>query len=113
MQNAPTAKAVLGLQHEVDFGHYGRFLGRVVGQYNSGFWSDFTHTGTFQSAYWKADLTLTYTPEVGNWSVQGFVNNVTNRATFMGTGQNAAPLPGSGVLAPPRTFGVRLSASWY
>jgi iron complex outermembrane recepter protein len=113
MQDAPALKAVLGLQHGIDLGGRGYLMGGASMQYNSGFWSDFTHSGTLQSRYWKADLLLTYSPAQSNWNLQGFVNNVTNKATFSGTGANAPPLPGSGLLLPPRTFGLRVTTSWH
>jgi iron complex outermembrane recepter protein len=112
MQDAPNVKAVLGPEQGIDLGSAGHLVAGVSAQFNSGFWSDFTHSGTYQSRYWKADALVTYSPAIGNWSLQGFVNNLTDKAVFSGTGANAAPLPGSGLLLPPRTYGIRFTASW-
>lgn len=112
MEDAPDLKAVLRLQHSTNLRGKGDLLERVSTQYNSGFWGDFTHTGTWLGSYWKTNLSLTYLPEVGRWSLQAFVNNVGNVATLNGAGVNAPPLPGSGALAPPRTYGLRISSHW-
>lgn len=112
MEDAPDLKVVLRLQHATDFGSHGDLLERVSTQYNSGFWGDFTHTGTWLASYWRTDVSLTYLPAVGNWSLQAFVNNVGNVATLDGAGVNAPPLPGSGALAPPRTYGLRVRTHW-
>src|SRR3546814_15364487 len=86
-------------------------VGRVSAQYNSGFLSSYLHQGTFQRAFTRTDLSLTYTPDVGNWNVQAYVNNIENSAVFGGIGPASPGSPGAGPLSPPRTFGLRLSRS--
>lgn len=112
MENAPDVKAVLRLRHSTDLGSKGGLLEQVSTQYNSGYWGDFSHSGTWMSSYWKANASLTYLPDVGHWSLQVFVNNLGNVAILDGAGVNAPPLPGSGNLEPPRTYGVRISTRW-
>lgn len=112
MASAPVLNVVMGLQHALDLGSAGRLTGRVSTQYNSGFWSSFLHQGTFQKAFTRTDLLLTYTPDAGKWSLQGYINNVENSAVFGGIGPTSPGQPGTGPLSPPRTFGVRLSIDW-
>src|SRR3546814_1348137 len=70
MASAPVLTVVAGLQQGFDLGSSGHLVGRVSAQYNSGFWSSYLHQGTFQRAFTRTDLSLTYTPDVGNWNVQ-------------------------------------------
>lgn len=112
MANAPVLNVVLGVQQGFDLGSSGSLVGRVSTQYNSGFWSSFLHQGTFQKAFTRTDLLLTYKPNAGNWSLQAYVNNVENSAVFGGIGPTAPGRPGSGPLSPPRTFGLRLTLGW-
>lgn len=113
MANAPVLSIIGGLQHELDLGDHGSLLGRVQSQYNSGFWGQFSHNGTFQRRYARADLSLTYSFPQSDLKVQAYVDNVTNKAVFTGLGANSTP-GGSGVgfLDAPRTYGVRVSTSW-
>ena len=112
MANAPVINVVAGLQQGFDLGSRGRLVGRVSTQYNSGLWSSYQHEGTYQRSYTRTDLSLTYTPDVGNWNVQAYVNNLENRAIFGGIGSAGPGVPGAGPLAPPRTAGLRLSLGW-
>lgn len=112
MASAPVLNVVVGLQQELDFGSSGRLTGRVSTQYNSGFWSSFLHQGTFQKAFTRTDLLLSYTPNAGSWSIQGYINNVENSAVFGGIGPTSPGQPGTGPLSSPRTFGLRLSIGW-
>ena len=112
MANAPRINAVVGLQHEIGLGKHGSLLGRVQTQYSSGVWENFAHEGTLQTAYSKTDLSATYALPDGRWKVQAFINNVGNEATFTGLGPTKAGQPGVGFLDAPRTYGLRLIASW-
>lgn len=65
-----------------------------------------------QSAYTKVDLSLSYLPVDANWSVEAFMNNVTNEEIKSDQGRwNNNPVPNF-MWQDPRTFGVRLKVSF-
>src|SRR3546814_14400858 len=78
MASAPVLTVVAGLQQGFDLGSSGHLVGRVSAQYNSGFWSSYLHQGTFQRAFTRTNLSLTYTPAVGTWHTPAYVNNHEN-----------------------------------
>jgi outer membrane receptor protein involved in Fe transport len=59
------------------------------------------------------DLSLGYKPNAGNWDLQAYVRNVTNKAYFVDA-EEVYPGAGSRLYsyAAPRTFGLRVSASF-
>ena len=65
-------------------------------------------------AYARVDLSLSYAPDRGGWKVTGYVNNVTDEATF--AGDNYENTFGSGqvtaTLLPPRTYGLIVNANF-
>ncbi len=65
-----------------------------------------------QEAYLKSDLGLSYFPINGNWSLDAYINNVTEEMTRSSTSVDngtAAGLPGR--YASPRTFGIRFNVT--
>ena len=112
MVDAPTANINAGIQHAAYIGS-GSLIGRVQTHYESGHWGEFDHApGTHQPAYTKTDLTLTYKPGRGRWSVEVYADNIENAAIFGSLNAGGQPGPASGYLEPPRTFGMRLHTSW-
>jgi iron complex outermembrane recepter protein len=80
--------------------------------------------GEIRDAYAKFDASLTYNAPEGRWSVQAYVNNITNRAvvgvgssgqvslpTFFRPSSNPTGVR-SATLDPPRTFGLRLTGKF-
>ncbi|MBB6123051.1 TonB-dependent receptor [Sphingobium subterraneum] len=114
MANAPKINIQGGIQQGFDIGDSGVLLAEVSGNYNSGYWGDYTNTfGTFQRPFFKGDASLTYTPASKAWSIQAYVNNVANTGVFGTLTPNPNPaLRGTGKSELPRTFGVRFTASW-
>ncbi len=113
MTDAPVANVNAGLQHDVGLGALGDLLGRVQTHYESGHFGQYTnYPGTHQFAYTKTDLTVTYTPMGGGWSVQGYVDNVENQYVYGTLTSNAPTAAGTGNLEPPRTYGIRIFANW-
>src|SRR3546814_12982996 len=112
MASAPGLTVVAVWQQGFDLGSRGHLVGRVSAQYNSGFWRSYLHQGTFQRAFTRTDLSLTYTPDVGNWNVQAYDNNIENSAVFGGIGQASPASTGAGPPSPPSTSGLRLSVGW-
>jgi len=70
-----------------------------------------THIGS----YTRTDANLTYTAAGGKWSVMAYVRNLEDKAVLiLATPDSQTPNPnvGDGALAPPRTYGVRISAKF-
>ena len=77
-----------------------------------------------RNAYAKLDASLTYNAPEGRWSIQAYINNITNKAVVGvgSSGQISSPIffrPSSNsagvrsaTLDPPRTFGVRLTGKF-
>jgi iron complex outermembrane receptor protein len=112
--DAPGHNVIASLQQTLHLAP-GDIIGRVSTQYNSGYYGDFTNDpGSRQRAYTRTDLSLTYAPHDSRWTVQLFAHNLENAAVFgtlNGVGGPTTEI-GSGLLGPPRTYGVQLSASW-
>ncbi|HBN89277.1 MAG: iron complex outermembrane receptor protein [Rheinheimera aquimaris] len=61
-----------------------------------------------QDAYAKWDASLTYEPSEGNWSLEAFVNNITDEEIKSDQGRwNSNPVPNY-MWQAPRTLGMRL-----
>ena len=62
-----------------------------------------------QNGWWMTDLTLTYATANGRFNVQGYVNNVADRAVKTnGASQPTTPTVYFANILPPRVYGVRL-----
>ena len=68
---------------------------------------------TLIPSHTTVDLSLGYKPNAGNWDLQAYVRNVTNKAYFVDA-EEVYPGAGSRLYsyAAPRTFGLRVSASF-
>ncbi|MEN3156888.1 TonB-dependent receptor [Alkalimonas sp. NCh-2] len=65
-----------------------------------------------QGAYTKLDASLLFMPSGGTWSLEAFVNNVTDRAIKTDQGRwNSNPVPNY-MWQSPRTFGMRVKVSF-
>jgi iron complex outermembrane recepter protein len=72
---------------------------------------------TNQDAFTRSNASLTYSGLNGKWSVQAYIRNIENKTVLTGAFSNPGPasnvvINGDGTLAPPRTFGFRLSAKF-
>lgn len=91
-------------------------LGSAILHYKDPFEADFNYlpeTRTPTST--RLDLSLTYRPGNGRWSVMAYADNVNNAVTLASVQSNVSYslLPFSAaVIEPPRTYGVRLSANF-
>ena len=80
--------------------------------------------GEIRNAYAKLNASLTYNAPEGKWSIQAYMNNITNKAVVGvgSSGQVSLPVffrPSSNpagvrsaTLDPPRTFGVRVTGKF-
>jgi iron complex outermembrane receptor protein len=107
----------LGYEHTFDLPNGGTLVPRVDGHYESSqkiaLFQEFAITR--QDAYAVADVTATYNSPQNNWRVTGYVRNVTDKAYLTNiTGGNGfiTPLRVTANISDPRTYGVRLEASF-
>lgn len=99
----------LGLQQTVPLEALGKLVISLRTHYQSRTLTGYEFVAVEeQSAYWKSDISLTYTDAKDHFSVTGYVNNVTDR-TIIGY---TFPAVGStfhvSTIQPPRTYGVRV-----
>ncbi len=104
----------LGYQHSWDFANDGRLTVRVQTHYESSKNLDYHNFAvTDQDAYTKTDLMVTYDAPGGAWSLMAYGRNLEDEAVLVQAApdaQNANRLGGSGAYAPPRLYGVQLTA---
>lgn len=113
LANAPVMAGTGGYEHRTDLSDGSNVSFRVQSHVQAGYWGVYDHpAGTRQTAYTKTDLTLTYTRPNKRWSAGLWVKNVENTAVFQAAAAGGQPGPASSFIAPPRTFGVTLSAHW-
>jgi iron complex outermembrane receptor protein len=111
--NAPVATGEISYEHRFDLADEAEISFRVQSHIQAGYWGLYDHSpGTHVDGYTKTDLTLTYTPPSGSWSAGVWVKNIENTPVFQATAAGGQPGPASSFIAPPRTFGVKLSANW-
>lgn len=105
--NAPKWNVLLGAEYIVGLGALGKLSARVDGHHSSSYYGNFTNAANQrQDAYTTVDASVTFYTANERWSVRGFVKNIGNEPVF-----NTLSA-GSGSLQAPRTYGVRLAASW-
>lgn len=104
----------IGYQHSRDFANKGRLTVRVQTHYESSKNLDYHNFDvTEQDAYTKTDLIVTYDAPGGVWSLMAYGRNLEDEAVLVQASpdaQNANRYGGSGAYAPPRLYGVQLSA---
>lgn len=112
-QNAPDWTITGGFQHTFELPGDASLKARVDSHYESYFHASFFHPlGGKQRAYTKTDASLTYAPADGGWSVAAWVKNIENSAVQAATASGAVPGPAAAFLTPPRTYGMRVTASF-
>ncbi len=114
IQDAPGVNLLAGLRHTEHLASIGDLLGEVDTHYNGGYYGNFNNfISTRQDAFTRTNISLTYTPTGSKWSIAAYVNNVENSVVYNTLSPGATPTtPASGGLEAPRTFGLRLSATW-
>ena len=104
----------LGYQHTWDLAEHGRLTARIQTHYESSKNLDYHNFAvTDQDAYTKTDIMLTYDAPSDRWSAMVYGRNLQDEAVLVQASpdaQNANRLGGSGAYAPPRLYGVQLSA---
>jgi len=104
----------LGYQHSWPLADDGRLTVRVQTHYESSKNLDYHNFAvTEQDAFTKSDIIVTYDAAGGVWSLMAYGRNLEDEAVLVQASpdaQNVNPLAGSGAYAPPRLYGVQLSA---
>ena len=104
----------LGYQHSWRFANDGQLSVRLQTHYESSKNLDYHNFAvTRQGAYTKTDLMVTYDAPGGVWSLMAYGRNLEDEAVLVQASpdaQNANRFGGTGAYAPPRLYGVQLSA---
>ncbi len=105
VQNTPDWTGSFGASYEIDLGNDATLTPEFDILYSGDYLLSATAPNVIQKAYAKVDARLTFRTRSGI-SIQGFVQNLTNKATLgrITTGTLSA----QGTYSDPRTFGIRL-----
>lgn len=117
LAKAPKWTLNFGYQHTFDLGNHGRLIPRAQVHFETMKYLEYHgFDQNVQGSYTRTDLTLTYEPSHGSWSVMLFCRNLENHNILV----NSSPNTGTGLAsngsgdyyAPPRTFGGRVSLTF-
>jgi iron complex outermembrane recepter protein len=106
VQNSPDWSANFGASYEIDLGDTGTLTPEFDVLYSGKYLLSASVPNFQQEAYAKVDLRLTYRDADNNFSVQAFVQNLTQKATLGRV--TTATLSASGTYSDPRTYGLRV-----
>lgn len=110
LDRAPKTTLALGYGHDFVFGSGASVKAQLNTKYTSAYFSSaYSANSVFrypEKAATKTDLTLTYTPAVGDYYAQLYVKNIENKLQVVNILQGAVNT------SAPRTFGVRLTSSF-
>ncbi len=107
VQNTPDISAQFGLSYEIDLGNGNTLIPEVQTLYSGKYLLSRAFPQYLQKAYTKTELRLTFRSADDGLSVQGFVENLENKATI-GRVTVASGGGFSGSYAAPRTWGVKV-----
>ena len=106
---SPKQTFQIGLAYDIGLGGAGTLTPEIQTYYNSGYiLTDLTPDYGKNDAYFKTDLRLTYRTADGKYTLQGFVNNVEDKAIItraIYTNHRALLVN----YAPPRSYGLNAS----
>jgi iron complex outermembrane recepter protein len=112
---SPSWKGSVGLNYQWDLGATGKVDMRVDAYGTTKIWAYYWNRPGIDDipGYIRENASLTWSSENGNWKVQAYVNNITNRADqsyrVQGGTINGVPAPVLANLLPPRTFGLKVT----
>jgi len=110
-QNSPDWTATLGVAKHFSLQGGAEISARVDSHYESEYWCSYARPiGGQQQDYVKTDASLTYSSASGQWSVALWAKNLENEPVMAASAGGAIPGPVAVFLAPPRTYGLRISA---
>jgi iron complex outermembrane receptor protein len=109
---APDYSANLGYQHSWVLGGKRTLTARIETHIETDTWVTFQKaSGTHQPGYTDSNGYLTYDGANGKWAVTGYVKNLENTPVLV-NGQGGPAMLEAADIAPPRTYGVQLSAKF-
>ncbi|WP_226017929.1 TonB-dependent receptor [Novosphingobium sp. FKTRR1] len=112
LPNAPSLSASAGLEYAIGVGS-GKLTPRIDGKYSSQFnYSVFNDADTRSNAFVTGNASVTYEPEGGQWQLQAFVRNFTDKVVLANAARNFVAGLNTYQFQPPRTWGVRGSVKF-
>ncbi|MET3665717.1 iron complex outermembrane receptor protein [Caulobacter sp. 1776] len=116
MARTPTWSLTAGYAHTFELANGATLTGRAQSHYESEKELEFHgFASNRQKAFTKTDLSLTYASEDGHWSLMAYVRNLEDKAVRTNSNANATTgvtTNGTAFYAPPRLYGLRLSAKF-
>ena len=107
---APSVSGTAGYQHTWRLESNGGLTARIETHLETASWVTFNEmSGTHQPGHSVSNGYLTYDAANGKWSVSGYIRNLENSAVLV-NGQGGPVGVVTADIAPPRTYGVQLSA---
>lgn len=112
VQGAPKNTLSAAYQHRFPLASGGEIRGWLGSQYVAGHYvANNNARGSFQSAYTKTDLNLSYTSASREWTVTAFARNLEDEAVMASYADPISRGGDIGFLQAPRTFGLTLNWS--
>lgn len=110
LPRSPDVTMTLGYQHVFDLDSGATVTPRIQGHYESGKYYHYTNLeSSWQGKYATGDATVTYVSADGNWTVMGYVRNITDRLVYVDMEPTSSDFSVAYVnLNAPRTYGVRI-----
>jgi iron complex outermembrane recepter protein len=113
LDHAPPLSAVVSLRQGLDLRGGSRLEALVATHADAATWGIYAHLpNTRTPAYTTTDLTLTWHAPGDRWTIAGWVRNLENTARLEAQATDSIYGQAPGLLAPPRTYGVRLGFDW-
>jgi iron complex outermembrane recepter protein len=112
VQGAPDITFNAGYGHTFELASGGQFRARIATQYVAGHYvANNNARGSFQSAYTKTGLDLSYTSQSKAWTVTAFARNLEDEAVLASYADPISRAGDIGFLQAPRTYGVTVNWS--
>ncbi|MDB5455406.1 MAG: TonB-dependent receptor [Caulobacter sp.] len=116
LAHAPKFSGTVAYEHAFELGNGGRITPRIATHFESKSWLSYFNQGApdRQGSYTRSDVSVRYDPPSDKWSAEAFVQNLEDKDIKAGAGSFGAPATPVwlSVYQPPRTWGVRLKASF-
>ncbi|SFK56635.1 TonB-dependent receptor [Caulobacter sp. UNC279MFTsu5.1] len=116
MARTPDWSVTVGYAHTFELANGANLTGRIQSHYESAKDLEFHgFTTNRQDAFTKTDLSVTYASQNGRWSLMAYVRNLEDEAVKTNSNSNATTgvsTNGTAFYAPPRLYGMRLSAKF-
>ncbi|MGE4432178.1 MAG: TonB-dependent receptor [Sphingobium sp.] len=109
LANAPKWTVQLAAEQSVEIGSLGTLTLAADTKYSSSYITSYSYPLiSAQSAFWRSNARIDFSPAGSDITISGFIKNIENNAILTGVVSRA----GARMLMPPRTYGVQVSASF-